>query len=211
MTVPAGVLHFRIAKKKGVAYMTALSKWLSSLSYGYIIGGLVVLLVAFYFLFNAIPRTKPVKGQLLCVVGMDLITLLYYLLTFSLRVSKMAAQSGATPRTMPRLWAFLMVFASVGAYIAILKKDNKPDKKFDRWVFALLVALGSIVSVALFQWIGYYLSSALFIVTVMITMGEKNKLQLILTPIIWCVFTYFVFNKLLFISLPVGSLFKGLL
>ena len=191
--------------------MEALSKWINSLSYGYVLGGLAVLMIGFYFIFNAIPRTKPVKAQLLCVVGMDLITLLFYILTFSLRVSKMAAQSGATPRTMPRLWAFLMIFASIGAYIAILKTDNKPDAKFDRWVFALLVALGSIVSVILFQWIGYYLSSALFIVTVMIAMGEKNKLQLILTPVLWCVFTYFVFNKFLFISLPVGSLFKGIL
>ena len=191
--------------------MTAFSKWLSELSYGWVLGGIAVLLLGFYFLFNAIPRTKPVKAQLLCVVGMDLITLLFYLLTFSLRVSKMAAQSGATPRTLPRLWAVLMALASIGAYIAILKKSNKPDKGFDRWVFALLVGLGSIVSVLLFQWIGYYLSSAIFIVVVMVAMGEKNKLQLILTPIIWCVFTYFVFNKFLFISLPVGSLFKGIL
>jgi len=191
--------------------MTALSSWLSKLSYGWVLGGIAVLLVGFYFLFNAIPRTKPVKAQLLCVVGMDLITLLFYILTFSLRVSKMAAASGATPRTLPRLWAFLMLLASIGAYIAILKKDNKPDKGFDRWVFALLVGLGSIVSVFLFQWIGYYLSSAIFIVVVMVAMGEKNKLQLILTPVIWCVFTYFVFNKLLYISLPVGSLFKGIL
>ena len=191
--------------------MSEISNWLNLLSYGYVLGGLAALMIGFYFIFNAIPRTKPVKAQLLCVVGMDLITLLFYILTFSLRVSKMAAQSGATPRTMPRLWAFLMIFASIGAYIAILKKDNKPDAKFDRWVFALLVALGSIVSVILFQWIGYYLSSALFIVTVMIAMGEKNKLQLILTPVLWCVFTYFVFNKFLFISLPVGSLFKGIL
>lgn len=191
--------------------MTEFSTWLSKLSYGYVLGALAVLLIGFYFLFNAIPRTKPVKAQLLCVVGMDLVTLLFYLLTFSLRVSKMAAESGATPRTLPRLWAFLMLIASIGCYIAILKKDNKPDKGFDRWVFALMVGLGSIVSVLLFNWIGYYLSSALFIVCVMIAMGEKNKLQLILTPVIWCVFTYFVFNKFLFISLPVGSLFKGLL
>ena len=191
--------------------MTAFSTWLSKLSYGYIVGGIAVLMLGFYFLFNAIPKTKPVKAQLLCVVGMDLVTLLFYLLTFSLRVSKMAAESGATPRTLPRLWAFLMVLASAGAYAAILRKDNKPDKGFDRWVFALLVGLGSIVSVMLFQWIGYYLSSAIFIVTVMVAMGEKNKLQLILTPIVWCAFTYFVFNKLLYIRLPVGTLFEGLL
>ncbi len=188
--------------------MTALSNWLNSLSYGYVLGGLAVLLVGFYFLFNAIPRTKPVKAQLLCVVGMDLVTLLFYVLTFSLRVSKMAAESGATPRTLPRLWAFLMVLVSAGAYAAILRKDNKPDKGFDRWVFALMVGLGSIVSVLLFQWIGYYLSSAIFIVTVMIAMGERSKLQLILTPILWCVFTYFVFYRALHIKLPLGYLYE---
>ena len=188
--------------------MTALSNWLNSLSYGYVLGGFAVLLVGFYFLFNAIPRTKPVKAQLLCVVGMDLVTLLFYVLTFSLRVSKMAAESGATPRTLPRLWAFLMALASAGAYAAILRKDNKPDKGFDRWVFALMVGLGSIVSVLLFQWIGYYLSSAIFIVTVMIAMGERSKLQLILTPILWCVFTYFVFYRALHIKLPLGYLYE---
>jgi len=190
--------------------MTALSKWLDSQSCFVVIAVIAVLMVGFYFLFNAIPRTKPVKAQLLCVVGMDLITLLFYILTFSLRVSKMAAESGATPRTIPRLWAFLMLLVSIGAYAAILRKDNKPDAKFDRWVFAMLVGLGSIVCVLLFNWIGYYLSSAIFIICVMIAMGERNKLQIILTPVIWCVFTYFVFNRLLFISLPVGSLFSGL-
>lgn len=190
--------------------MEALSKFLADQSVYVILGALAVLMVAAYFVFNAIPKTKPVKAQLLCVFGMDLITLLFFLMTFSLRVSKMASEAGATPRTLPRLWAFLMIFASIGAYIAILRKDNKPDEKFGKWVFALLVGLGSIVSVLLFQFIGYYLSSAIFIVVVMVAMGERNKLQLILTPVVWCVFTYFVFNKFLFISLPVGSLFKGL-
>jgi len=190
--------------------MTALSNWLNSLGYGPVLGGIAVLMIGFYFLFNAIPRTKPVKAQLLCVVGMDLITLLFFILTFSLRVSKMAAESGATPRTLPRLWAFLMLLASIGAYVAILNKSNKPDAGFDRWVFALMVGVGSFVSVFLFQWIGYYLSSAIFIVAVMIAMEERNKIQLIVTPIAWCIFTYFVFNRFLYITLPVGSLFKGL-
>ena len=84
-------------------------------------------------------------------------------------------------------------------------------EKFNRWVFALLVGVGSIFSVILFQYIGYYLSSAIFIFVVMIAMGEKNKLQLILVPVIWCLFTYFVFYKLLYIKLPFGSLFSWLI
>ena len=103
-----------------------------------------------------------------------------------------------------------MTLASIGAFFAIIKDDNKEDEKFNKWAFALLVGVGSIFSVILFQYIGYYLSSAIFIFVVMIAMGERNKLQLILVPVIWCVFTYFVFYRMLYIKLPFGSLFEAL-
>ena len=190
--------------------MESFSKWLTNLSYWWILLGFLVIMTGFYFLFGTWQKTKRVRVQLLCLCGMDLVTLLFYLLTFNLRVSKLAAEAGATPRTMPRLWALLMTLASIGAFFAIIRDDNKEDEKFNRWAFALLVGVGSIFSVILFQYIGYYLSSAIFIFVVMIAMGERNKLQLILVPVIWCVFTYFVFYRMLYIKLPFGSLFEAL-
>lgn len=191
--------------------MEAFSKWLTNLSYWWILLGFVVILTGLYFLFNSIQKTKKVKLQLLVLSAMDLVTLLFFLLTFNLRISKLAAESGATPRTMPRLWALLMLLVSIGAFFAIIKEGSKKDEKFNRWAFALLVAVGSIFSVFMFKYIGYYISSAVFILVVMLAMGEKNKWQLILTPIIWCVFTYLVFYKLLFIKLPFGTLFSWLI
>ncbi|MBQ7729255.1 MAG: tripartite tricarboxylate transporter TctB family protein, partial [Spirochaetales bacterium] len=182
--------------------MASFSKWLTGLSYWWILLAFLAIMTGFYFLFGIWERTKRVRVQLLCLCGMDFVTLLFYLLTFNLRVSKLAAEAGATPRTMPRLWALLMALASIGAFFAIIKSDTKPDEKFNRWIFALLVGVGSIFSVIMFQYIGYYLSSAIFIVVVMIAMGERNKLQLILVPVIWCLFTYFVFYKMLYIKLP---------
>lgn len=191
--------------------MASFSKWLTGLSYWWILLTFLVIMTGFYFLFGIWERTKRVRVQLLCLCGMDFVTLLFYLLTFNLRVSKLAAEAGATPRTMPRLWALLMTLASIGAFFAIIKSDTKPDEKFNRWIFALLVGVGSIFSVIMFQYIGYYLSSAIFIFVVMIAMGERNKLQLILVPVIWCLFTYFVFYKMLYIKLPFGSLFSWLI
>ena len=190
--------------------MESFSKWLTNLSYWWILGGFVAIMTGLFFLFGIWPKTKRVRIQLLCLCGMDLVTLLFYLLTFNLRVSKLAAEAGATPRTMPRLWALLMTLASIGAFFAIIRSDNKEDEKFNRWIFALLVGVGSIFSVIMFQYIGYYLSSAIFIFVVMIAMGERNKLQLILVPVIWCVFTYFVFYRMLYIKLPFGTLFSWL-
>ncbi|MBP5161863.1 MAG: tripartite tricarboxylate transporter TctB family protein [Spirochaetales bacterium] len=191
--------------------MASFSKWLTDLSYWWILLAFLAIMTGFYFLFGIWERTKRVRVQLLCLCGMDFVTLLFYLLTFNLRVSKLAAEAGATPRTMPRLWALLMALASIGAFFAIIKSENKPDEKFNRWIFALLVGVGSIFSVIMVQYIGYYLSSAIFIVVVMIAMGERNKLQLILVPVIWCLFTYFVFYKMLYIKLPFGSLFSWLI
>ena len=190
--------------------MANFSKWLTNLSYWWILLGFLAIMTGFYFLFGIWQKTKRVRVQLLCLCGMDLVTLLFYLLTFNLRVSKLAAEAGATPRTMPRLWALLMTLASIGAFFASIKDDNKEDEKFNKWAFALLVGVGSIFSVILFQYIGYYLSSAIFIFVVMIAMGERNKLQLILVPVIWCVFTYFVFYRMLYIKLPFGSIFEAL-
>ena len=172
--------------------------------------GFLATMTGLFFLFGIWPRTKRVRIQLLCLCGMDLVTLLFYLLTFNLRVSKLAAEAGATPRTMPRLWALLMALASIGAFFAIIKSENKEDEKFNRWIFALLVGVGSIFSVIMFQYIGYYLSSAIFIFVVMIAMEERNITQLILVPVIWCLFTYYVFFRMLYIKLPFGSLFNWL-
>ena len=191
--------------------MASFSAWLTSLPYGVSLGFIALVLVLLYFLFGLSERTKRVRSQLLVLCAMDLITLLFFLLTFSLRVSKLAQKAGATPRTVPRLWAFLMIFASIGAFFAILKHDAKEDEPFERWIFALLVGVGSIFSVMMFSFIGYYLSSALFIVLVMVSMGERNKVQLVVTPVIWCLFTYIVFARLLFIKLPVGMIFKGIM
>lgn len=190
--------------------MAAFSKWLTGLSYWWILLGATVILAGLYFLFSAFPRTRKVRLQLLVLSAIDFVTLLFFLLTFNLRISKLAAESGATPRTMPRLWALLMLLISIGAFYAVIK-GGKEDEKFNRWAFALLVAVGSIFSVLMFKYIGYYISSALFILVVMIAMGEKNKWQLILTPIVWCVFTYLVFYKLLYIKLPFGTLFSWLI
>ena len=108
--------------------MADFSKWLTSLSYWWILLGFVAVMTGLYFLFGVWPRTKRVRVQLLCLFGMDYVTLLFYLLTFNLRVSKLAAEAGATPRTMPRLWALLMTLASIGAFFAIIREDNKPDE-----------------------------------------------------------------------------------
>lgn len=187
--------------------MEAFAQWLSSLHYIWIVVCSVVIMVGLFFLFRAFPRTRQKMGQLLVLSGMSLLSLLFYILTFSLKVSKMAADAGFTARTMPRLWCALMLPIAIAAYIQILK-DNQEEEKFGRWTLALGVALGSIFSVIIFNFAGYYISSAVFIFAVMWVMKERRWTMLTFTPLGWVAFTYFFFQKLLFINLPVGMLFS---
>ena len=81
--------------------------------------GFTILRCEPYRLFSVqlLPEDKKAKFKLLVLSGMDLVTLLFFLLTFNLRTSKPAASSGATPRTMPRLLSFLMLVISAGAFL----------------------------------------------------------------------------------------------
>ena len=186
--------------------MEAFSKWLASLDYYWILLGAAVIMAALFFVFRAIPRTRPVTGQLITLSGMCVLSLLFYILTFSLRVSKMSASTGFTARTMPRLWCALMVPIAIAAFVEIIRHGSK-DEPFGRWGLALGVALASIFSVIMFKFLGYYISSALFIVGVMLVMNERRWKMLVITPAAWIVFTYFVFQKMLYIGLPSGMLF----
>lgn len=188
--------------------MEAFSQWLASLDYYWIVVAAVVIMLGLFFLFRAFPRTRRVMAQLLVLSGMCLLALLFFLLTFTLKVSKMAVDTGFSARTMPRFWCLLMLPVAVAAFVQILKKDHAEDEKFGRWGLALGVALGSIFSVILFQFVGYYISSAVFIFIVMWVMKERKWTMLTFTPLGWVAFTYLIFQKLLYINLPTGMLFS---
>ena len=117
--------------------MEAFLKWVTDLSHWWVFLSFAVILTGLFFLFNSFQRTKKAKFQLLVLSGIDLVTLLFFLLTFNLRISKLAASSGATPRTMPRLWAFLMLVISAGSFFVIIKKGAKEDHplSFDLCLF----------------------------------------------------------------------------
>ena len=168
----------------------------------------VALMVAFWVLYTFVPRLKPYRGQLMVITFICLFTLLLFLCTFSFRIKKIMKYTNAA--TMPRTWVALMVPVILLVVVSILNGSTQPDEPFKRWKPALGTGVAGIASVFLFDYIGYYLSSALFLVLMMWLMKERKILRLVLTPICWCLFTWLVFDKLLYITLPTGQLFQSL-
>ena len=168
----------------------------------------VALMVAFWVLYTFVPRLKPYRGQLMVITFICLFTLLLFLCTFSFRIKKIMKYTNAA--TMPRTWVALMVPVILLVVVSILNGSTQPDEPFKRWKLALGIGVAVFASVFLFDYIGYYLSSALFLVLMMWLMKERKILRLVLTPICWCLFTWLVFDKLLYITLPTRQLFQSL-
>lgn len=189
--------------------MESFAKMLADLNVIWYLLFLVVVEAVLFVVFRRVQKLRPYTGQLLLLSAFLLLSLIFFLLTFSFKVSKMA--SGVSARSMPRLWVFLMLISAVLVIVNILQGKEEPDQPLGRWQLSVAVLVICVVSVALFQYIGYYVSSGLFIVAFMLLLGERRPVPLVATPVAWGVFTYFVFNKFLFITLPIGSLFEAIL
>ena len=103
-----------------------------------------------------------------------------------------------------------MVPCAIMVIVNIFSATNKPDEPFGKWALALGVGVAALAAVFLFEYIGYYLSSVLFLLLMMWLLRERRLPILIGLPVGWCVFVYLVFDKLLYMGLPVGSLFEAI-
>lgn len=188
--------------------MKSIGAFLTDINSLWLLAGFVVIMLLLGLLYSKVPKLRPFRGQLLVISGLCLFTLLLFLMTFDFKVRK--TMENTTAATVPRIWAALMVPVAIMVVTSIFNATNKPDAPFGNWKLAVGIGIAAFASVFLFEYIGYYLSSALFLVLMMWALRERNVLRLVILPVAWCVFTYFVFDKLLYMGLPMGSLFTAI-
>jgi len=190
--------------------MKAIGKFLTDINPLWILLGFAVIMVALFFVYSKSAKCKPYRGQLLVISGFCLFTLLFFLMSFDFKVNKLMRDAGVTASTIPRTWAALMVPCAIMVFVNTLSATNKPDEPFGKWQLALGIGIAALACVFLFEYLGYYLSTVLFLLLMMFLLRERRPLVLILLPVIWCVFVYFVFDKLLYMGLPTGALFAAI-
>lgn len=190
--------------------MKAIGQFLTDINPLWLLAGFAAILVALFFVYSKFPKTKPFRGQLLVITGFCLFTLLFFLMGFDFKVNKQMRDAGFFANTVPNTWAALMVPCAIMVVVNIFSATNKPDEPFGKWVLALGIGVAALAAVFLFEYIGYYLSSVLFLLLMMWLLRERRLPILIGLPVGWCVFVYFVFDKLLYMGLPVGSLFDAI-
>ena len=163
------------------------------------IGGLIAGLVAIGVLVRR-SRFRPYMGQVLVPSALIAMSLVFYAVTFSFPKEK------AGPAVIPHLWIFWTLVLCGAVLWRVFKGIGKPDPKSGRIGFLLMI-IGLLAGYYLiFQLLGYFLSSFIFMVILMHLLSYPKKSVIYSAAAGWVIFCYVVFYRLLHIQLPLGFL-----
>jgi len=134
-----------------------------------------------------------------------LISIVFYLQSFIFPVS-----SEVGPAVVPRLWIFALVPLSLLLLVKTLRNKEGVEQAGPRVDIVLTFIGFLVVYLLVMNYVGYFLSTFIFMITGMIYLGYKNIKVMLITSGTWIVFSYIIFYKILFVPLPLGKWFEGL-
>ena len=170
---------------------------------------LAVALALIWGLLRFIPRLRPYTGQLLVLFAIFWMGLLFYLISYSFPRGFLTGPVGAW--TIPRVWFFALIPVSILTLIQIVRGKDDPDPKWGNVRLVAIILATLIITSGVIPYIGYYISSVIFIVITMWMLGSRSKIELIAVPVGWVLFSYFIFAELLGVRLPIGSIIYSIL
>jgi len=107
---------------------------------------------------------------------------------------------------MPKIYTILIILFGILIIINSFKNkiNNQTVKEYKGPIMTMLLVIIYIMAIPL---IGYYLSTIIMIFTFLFIVKFKNRFLLILTPFIASGLVYVIFEMLLKVPIPTGSLF----
>jgi len=175
---------------------TILETWLV----GIIIMAAIFLLLIFIVKFNL----SRLSFDLLLSAFIMGIGLFFFYQTMLFIVPK--GMNITSPALIPRLWSVLLVFFSGYNIISILRKKEKAPKIKGNIKPLLLMLLYLLIYFIAIPTIGYFISTPIFIMAGIYTLGYKKIPIIIINAFGFVLFSYLVFQVILKIDLPLGNL-----
>jgi len=114
----------------------------------------------------------------------------------------------SSPALIPRLWSILLIIFSGYNIYSILKTKKlirRNGKSIKTFLMIFLLLLLYFIAV---PWAGYFISTPLFIIAGIYTLGYKNKAVIIINSFTFVLFSYLIFQLILKIELPLGHFFN---
>jgi len=114
------------------------------------------------------------------------------------------------PAVVPLLWIVGILGLSIVLLFRALTKHEEVDPPWGK-VSSVVIYIVMIILYLLFmQLIGYFLATALFLITGMYYLNYRNWKVMISMCVGWILFSYFAFYKLLYVPLPQGLIIESI-
>ncbi len=179
--------------------------FLNSMSGFWTIGAgiLILLLIGRAILLKYAGRTYLNQALILEALFLSSLVLLALTWWFPVRGEVPAA-------VVPRLW-IAGIFACI-AYLTtrMIRKTESPDTVGGDIALPIKFIAITIAYIVLMNLIGYFAASIIFIVVAMPMLSYRRPLVIAAVSAGWTAFSYLIFYRLLFVSLPEGILIKAL-
>jgi len=180
---------------------------LSALSHGTGFAGiLAAILIAGIAIFCTVrQRNRGAAEALVIPLTLIFMAAAFLLLTFGFPTGK-----GVGPAVVPRLWMLLLIPLCV--WVSILSAGNRaaePGATGGRKVLVFVMML--FLYVVALAWIGYFISTLVFLPVAMTRLGYRRTGVTALVSIGWLSFCYVLFSRILHVPLPVGRLVEAML
>lgn len=98
----------------------------------------------------------------------------------------------------------LLILKSWKSTEKIILYESKDEKGIIRVVATVIIFL---IYIFMIDFLGFFISSFVFIIILMLSFGVRQWIKLISVPIIILLFLYFLIKKILFFPLPEGIFF----
>jgi putative tricarboxylic transport membrane protein len=166
--------------------------------------GFIVILAVFGLLIYR-SSVSHILGRVMVIGFFLIVSIVLYLQTLTF-----PANSEVGPAVVPRLWILMIIPLSLLLLFRTFKRQEKVEANGPRMDIVLVFIGFLVVYLLVMNYIGYFISTFLFIVVGMLYLGYKNQKVTFIVATSWIVFSYVIFYKILFVSLPLGKLFEGL-
>ncbi len=110
-----------------------------------------------------------------------------------------------SPALIPRIWIAILVFLSILLVVRSKNKEEETGKTFIGTVLLIIAFL--IIYLVAMQWVGYYVTTPLFILSAMYLLNYRKTSIMVINAFGFVLFSYLIFNQLLHIDLPLGRWF----
>jgi hypothetical protein len=171
-----------------------------------IIGVCAAVLAAGAVIFCACGK-KDRLGQLVVALGFAVLACAFI---FMIQGVEEIEGTDSSSRLVPYLWAVPLLFVSLVQLVRIWRSDSVKPVQFGSVSRVILTFIIVAASISQFRTLGFFVSTALMIILLMLLFGERRFLVIAGTAAFWVVFTWVVFNKVLLMSLPAGTVFASL-